>query len=87
MKVKDYATPFVARGTGVQGEPEPHWFFHRPLGAVLGTFFAAGFVLDDIEEPVSSRGEQGKWSSQSEVPSALVARMRLSERVVSRGSC
>ena len=69
------------------GEPEPHWYFQRSLGALLGTFFAAGFVLDGIEEPVSSRGEQGKWSAQSEVPSALVARMRLSDRVVSRGSC
>ncbi len=87
VKVNHYATPFVARGTGVQGEPEPHWFFHRPLSAVLGTFFAAGFVLDDIEEPVSSRGEQGKWSSQSEIPPALVARMRLCDRDASTGSC
>ena len=87
VKIKDYATPFAARGTAILGEPEPHWYFHRPLSALLGTFFAAGFVLDGIEEPVSSRGEQGKWSAQSEVPSALVARVRLSDRVVSRGSC
>lgn len=87
VKVRDYATPFAARGTAIMSEPEPHWYFHRPLGVVLGTFFEAGFVLDAIEEPVSSRGEQGKWSSQSEVPAALVARMRLSDRVIAKGSC
>jgi 2-polyprenyl-3-methyl-5-hydroxy-6-metoxy-1,4-benzoquinol methylase len=59
IKVKDYATPFAAMGTGVLGEPEPHWYFHRPLSALLGTFFAAGFVLDGIEEPVSPHGEEG----------------------------
>ncbi len=85
VKVKDYATPFAAMGTGVLGEPEPHWYFHRPLSAVLGTFFAAGFVLDGIEEPVSPHGEEGRWSSQSELPTVLVARMRLGDRVVPWG--
>ena len=43
VKIKDYATAFAARGTAILGEPEPHWYFHRPLSALLGTFFAAGF--------------------------------------------
>ena len=85
MKVKDYATPFAARGTGILGEPEPHWYFHRPLSAVLGTFFAVGFVLDCIGESVSPHGEEDRWSSQSEIPTILAARMRLSDRDVPHG--
>ena len=65
IKVKDYSTPFAAKGTAIRGEPEPHWYFHRPLRALLAPFFVAGFVLDGIEEPVSPHGEEGRWSSQS----------------------
>ena len=86
VKVKDYATPFAARGTAIRGEPEPHWYFHRPLGALLGPFFAAGFVLDGIEEPVSPHGEEGRWSSQSELPHLLVGRTRLSDESVAARS-
>ena len=87
IKVKDYATPFAAKGTAIRGEPEPHWYFHRPLGALLAPFFAAGLVLDGIEEPVSPHGEEGRWSSQSELPPVLVARMRLSAESVAARSC
>ena len=91
VKVTDYATPFVAKGTGVRGEPAAHWYFHRPLSMIFGACFEAGFVLDGIEEPVfrsSDRGNSpGSWSNYREIPPALVARMRLSDRSASTGSC
>ena len=87
IKVKDYATPFAAKGTAIRGEPEPHWYFHRPLGALLAPFFAAGFVLDGIEEPVSPHGEEARWSSQSELPHVLVGRTRLSDESLAARSC
>ena len=91
VKVTDYATPFVAKGTGVQGEPAAHWYFHRPLSMIFGACFEAGFVLDGVEEPVfqsSDRGNSpGSWSNYREIPPALVARMRLCDRDVSAGSC
>jgi 2-polyprenyl-3-methyl-5-hydroxy-6-metoxy-1,4-benzoquinol methylase len=91
VKVTDYATPFVAKGTGVRGEPAAHWYFHRPLSMIFGACFEAGFVLDGIEEPVfrsSDRGNSpGSWSNYREIPPALVARMRLSDRSGSTGSC
>ena len=31
VKVSDYATPFSAKGTGVEGQPAPHWYFHRTV--------------------------------------------------------
>jgi 2-polyprenyl-3-methyl-5-hydroxy-6-metoxy-1,4-benzoquinol methylase len=91
VKVTDYATPFVAKGTGVRGEPAAHWYFHRPLSMIFGACFEAGFVLDGIEEPVfrsSDRGNSpGSWSNYREIPPALVARMRLGDRDASAGSC
>ena len=91
VKVTDYATPFVAKGTGVRGEPTAHWYFHRPLSMIFGACFEAGFVLDGIEEPVfrsSDRGNSpGSWSNYREIPPALVARMRLCGRDASAGAC
>ena len=91
VKVTAYATPFVAKGTGVRGEPAAHWYFHRPLSMIFGACFEAGFVLDGIEEPVfrnSALGNSpGSWSNYREIPPALVARMRLSDRSGSTGSC
>ena len=91
VKVTAYATPFVAKGTGVHGEPAAHWYFHRPLSMIFGACFEAGFVLDGVEEPVfqnSDRGNSpGSWSNYREIPPALVARMRLSDRSASTGSC
>ena len=85
VKVSDYMTPFSAKGTGVLGEPAAHWMFHRPLSALLGTCFEAGFVLDELEEPVFGIPEEGKslysWQNHPDIPPVLVARMRLSGAV------
>ena len=51
VKVTDYLAVPAGKGTGMPGEPEPHWYFHRPLHELFGAFFQAGFVLDALEEP------------------------------------
>jgi hypothetical protein len=62
-------------------QPEPQYYFHRPLSLLLKPAFAAGFVLDGIEEPVFAPPSEGKGSlSQhvySDMPAALVARLHL----------
>jgi ubiquinone/menaquinone biosynthesis C-methylase UbiE len=84
------ATPYVRTaqylnvppllGAGMPGEPEPHFYFHRPLMTLLGAGFSAGFVLDGLQEPALTRREdvQGPfgWSYFFEIPPVLVARMR-----------
>src|SRR5262245_66576972 len=46
VKVSAYLDIPPALGAGMIGEPTPHYYFHRPLSALLGAGFAAGFVLD-----------------------------------------
>ncbi len=39
------------RGIGIRGQPVAHWYFHRPLEALLAPAFDAGLVLDGLAEP------------------------------------
>lgn len=82
LKVSGYMTPSVQRGLAVPGQPEPHIYFHRPLGELLSTAFRHGFMLDTLDERAFPAGQPhrgnplGWGSSFSEFPPVLVARMR-----------
>lgn len=83
VKVSGYMRPIVARGAGIRGQPKPHLYFHRPLQALFGAAFAAGFILDGLEErafpPDHPPGKHPvSWGGNFyEIPPVLVARMRL----------
>lgn len=81
--VTDYMTPYVHRGIGIRGQPEPGYYFHRPIFMLFNTCFSHGFVLDRFEEPALPREVETEssaplsWSRFHEIPQVLVARMRL----------
>jgi 2-polyprenyl-3-methyl-5-hydroxy-6-metoxy-1,4-benzoquinol methylase len=83
MKVSRYLGMRPGKGIGMIGEPEPHYYFHRPVHALLGEAFRAGLVLDGLEEPAfppfadTSRAGSLTWQNYSEIPPVLVARLRL----------
>lgn len=82
VKISRYATPHTRLGLAMAGQPEPHPYFHRSMGRLLGEAFLAGLVVDGLEEPtfapeVSGRNELS-WSGRfNEIPPALVVRTRL----------
>ena len=51
------------------------WHWHRPLQELLGIGFAAGFVLDGLEEPMFAPGVM-KSRFWDKLPMAIVVRMR-----------
>lgn len=62
------------------GEPNPHYYFHRPLHELFGVGFASGFVVDGLEEPRFPE-ETGaphplSWRSFRNIPPVVVVRMR-----------
>lgn len=80
VQVADYLHQPPALGMGMPGEPAPHHYFHRPLGELLGACFAAGLVLDGLEEPAfppdpATAGTLG-WSTLRGIPPVLAARLR-----------
>lgn len=75
-----YITPVAARVQGIVGQPQPHYGFDRPLSLLLGACFAAGLVLDGLEEPIfedaSTAQHWYSWANFHEFPPVLVARVR-----------
>jgi hypothetical protein len=75
-------TPSVRRGVAIRGQPAPQLYFDRPLRLTLGAVFAAGFVLDALEErafpPDHPPGSSplGWGPNFSEIPAVLIARAR-----------
>jgi 2-polyprenyl-3-methyl-5-hydroxy-6-metoxy-1,4-benzoquinol methylase len=78
VKVAAYLTVPPGLGAGMPGEPTPHWYFHRPLHELFGAFFAAGWVIDGLEEPrfetAADDPHRLTWSNLPDIPPVLVAR-------------
>jgi 2-polyprenyl-3-methyl-5-hydroxy-6-metoxy-1,4-benzoquinol methylase len=83
VKVTRYLEPEARQGVGIRGQPNPQRYFHRPLSVLLNVCFAAGFVLDGIEEPAFGPEDEGSgefaWARFRGIPPVLVARLRLPE--------
>jgi SAM-dependent methyltransferase len=81
VRVSRYIHPLTHKGVAMIGQPDAQYYFHRPLSLLFNPAFAAGFVLDGIEEPVFPPPSEGQGSLFQHVyrdmPAALVARLRL----------
>jgi ubiquinone/menaquinone biosynthesis C-methylase UbiE len=80
VKISNYLHVPPLLGAGMPDELEPHYYFHRSLGVLFGACFAAGLVLDGLEEPAFSpehgAGRPLSWASYTDIPPVLVARLR-----------
>lgn len=79
VRVANYLDPLASPGAGAPGEPCPHTYYHRPLHDLLGRCFAAGLVLDGIEEPTFCERlprNELNWSDIPGIPPVLALRLR-----------
>jgi SAM-dependent methyltransferase len=80
VKVSSYLSPSARKTEGIVGQPEPQFFFHRPISQLFQHGFDAGFVVDGFEEPgfaPAATPKAGvKWNDMPEIPPILVVRMR-----------
>ena len=82
VKVPRYINQFQSQGLALRNQPKPQLYFHRPIRDYMNIAFQNGFILDRFEErafppehpQTSTLGWGGKFS---EIPPALIARMRL----------
>jgi 2-polyprenyl-3-methyl-5-hydroxy-6-metoxy-1,4-benzoquinol methylase len=81
VKINAYLHLSPVKGTGSPNEPTPHYYYHRPLHELLGQAFAAGLVLDALEEPAFPRENADptrplSWFALWQIPPVLAARLR-----------
>jgi SAM-dependent methyltransferase len=87
VKVSSYLSPSARKWEGIVGQPEPQWFFHRPISTLFQFGFQAGFVVDGIEEPhfAESRPKAGvRWHDMPDIPPVMVVRMTLMRGAAAR---
>jgi ubiquinone/menaquinone biosynthesis C-methylase UbiE len=77
VEIREYLSQRAGLSVGITNQPRPHPFFHRPLSVIFDVCFAAGLVIDGIEEPAYPAGS-GKnvfsWMKRPELPPAIVIR-------------
>jgi len=82
VEIWKYLKQEAGRSVGIINQPEPHYFFHRPISAIFSACFSGGFVIDGLEEPAfpASAGGSGKnvfsWAKRPEIPPAIIIRAR-----------
>jgi len=80
VRVSNYLAVPPVKGAGMPGESAPHHYFHRPLCRLLGAGFAAGFVMDGLEEPAfgaeDRAGRPLGWANFTTIPPVLAVRLR-----------
>jgi len=80
VKVWAYLTPFTKKTEGIVGQPEAQLYYHRPIESLFGELFAAGFVIDGLEEPRLPEPEERRagtrWSDMTDIPPVMVVRAR-----------
>ena len=84
IKITQYLHSSPQKGVGMPGEPNPHYYFDRPLHILFNACFRAGFMLDGLEEPAFNHPHDGSqssrllsWINYRDIPPVLVARLRI----------
>lgn len=82
VKITAYLDIPPVKGSGAPNEPNPHYYYHRPLHELMGEAFAAGLVLDGIEEPGFDRESATDaraltWNSCWQIPPIMTGRLRV----------
>ncbi len=80
LRVRRYRTTGATRGLAMVGQPVAQWYVHRTLADLLGAAFAAGLVMDGIEEPYLPPDPAARtlsWSRFREIPPVLGVRLRV----------
>lgn len=80
VKIRAYLDIAPMKGSGAPDEPTPHYYYHRPLKQILGEAFAAGLVLNGIEEPAFSPDNPESdrhlsWAGLWQIPPVLTCRL------------
>ncbi|HEX8220245.1 MAG TPA: class I SAM-dependent methyltransferase [Chloroflexia bacterium] len=80
IKVSSYLSVRTSMGVALRDQPAKQYYWDRPISVLLGAAFAAGLVLDALEEPPFKRdtpaADRLDWAN-FDMPPVLFARLWL----------
>ncbi len=80
VRIDRYLQGGPGLGIGIVGQPTGHWYFERSLTDLLAPAFAAGFVVDALEElacpPEMPATRPLSWTEFRDIPPFLAIRLR-----------
>ncbi len=81
VKLRTYLDMPPVKGSGSPNEPNPHYYYHRPMHELLGVAFANGLVMDGLLEPAyppdnANKSERLDWRNLWQIPPVITARLR-----------
>lgn len=81
LKMDSYLTEESYEGRGMDGQPEKHHYFHRPLNVLFKLIVDAGFSITGLKEPSFGKKSMPKelplrWQHFPEIPPALLIRCK-----------
>jgi SAM-dependent methyltransferase len=80
IKLESYLDVPPVKAVGAPGEPNSHYYYHRPLHELLSEAFDAGLVLDGLVERSFPASTDDKpplgWSAVPQIPAVLGMRLR-----------
>lgn len=74
IQISKYLLPEPFESIGIQGQPVPHYIFHRPLSYYVHLFLSSGFVLDGMEEPSFEKDEVNSKFDWYDIPPVIILR-------------
>lgn len=82
MKFSAYLEIPPVKAVGAPREPNPHYYYHRPLYQLLSEAFAAGLMLDGLEEPGYTEADANParplaWDNFWQIPPVMAGRLRV----------
>ncbi len=80
LTITRYLSRYVTHGVTNTAQQEPQIYFHRPMHELLADAFAAGLVLDGMEELAAPQQEMEQsrlmWNVLPDIPMAVALRFR-----------
>lgn len=80
LKIQYYLHLPPVKAVGAPNEPNPHYYYHRPLHELLGEAFKAGLVLNGLEEvgfprELADQARELSWSKIWQIPPVMAGRL------------
>ena len=75
IQIFEYINSCCYEGIGIQNQPVPQLYYHRPLSEIFAICFEAGFVVSGVSEPVFNIDIERSKFDWYKIPPVIIIRL------------